>query len=165
MRLFILIATLLTCAVSVLPATDYSVSLDRWVDRSGDGLRQAGETEPPPYVSPILERQDGTYWMSGDWSLNVTPAGVRTWSGLQPGHYRLSIPTTSYPDFSLTTANIGSDDTIDSDFAANGIAEFDIIDTNVQLDVGFHSRRADLTLSTWIDRSRDGLRLTFPPFG
>ena len=158
MRLPFSVLALLTCTVSFLAAADYSVSFNRWVDRSGDGLRQVGETETPPYVSPGLEKQNGSEWIYSGGSLNVTPDGVRTWSGLQPGHYRMFIPTTSYPDFSLTAANVGTDDTIDSDFAANGIVEFDIINSNVQLDVGFLSRKANVILSAWIDRSRDGLR-------
>ena len=157
MRLHILILVLLTCSVSMVTAADYSVSFNRWVDRSGDGLRQVEETETPPYVSPSLEKQSGSEWIYGGGSLNVTPDRVRTWSGLQPGHYRMFMPTT-FPDFSLTTANVGTDDTIDSDFAANGIVEFDVINSNLQFDVGFLSRKANVILSSWIDRSRDGLR-------
>jgi regulation of enolase protein 1 (concanavalin A-like superfamily) len=132
-------------------------SLGAWLDRSRDGLHQTGETEPIYVSTPMLEVQNGSTW-SQQYSTPTSSGGRWTWTRLLPGHYRVTYATPF--GYAITAANVGSDDSIDSDIDSAGRFEFDIAGVNVRADAGYLDQSADASFGAWLDRSRDGLHQT-----
>jgi predicted phage tail protein len=133
-----------------------SISLGQWLDRSRDGVRQDGETEPVPAPAPQLEQ-----WMGSSWyQVYTTPTQVgdrRVWSSLFPGRYRARF--TVNPPFRFATADQGGDDARDSDVAADGTVELVIADGEaLSVDAGHVDMTGSISLGQWLDRSRDGVR-------
>ncbi|MCK6489361.1 MAG: Ig-like domain-containing protein [Planctomycetes bacterium] len=154
----ILISSLVLAAATAAAAEPLpgSISLGQWLDRSRDGVRQDGETEPVPAPIPQLEQ-----WMGSSWyQVYTTPTQAgdrRVWSSLVPGRYRARF--TTYSPFRFAAADQGGDDSRDSDVAADGTVELVIADGEaLAADAGFVDGRGGISLGRWMDANRDGIR-------
>ena len=85
------------------------LTVNVWLDANANGIFDAGEDAVPGTVTMILDKVDGTYHHQSSFS-NSTYRGMLS---LAPGEY---VVTATLPDgYSMTDANQGADDSVDSD--------------------------------------------------
>ncbi|MEZ5536233.1 MAG: SdrD B-like domain-containing protein [Thiolinea sp.] len=120
-----------------------------WLDENGDNLQTAGELG----LEGVSVQLSGTLG-NGVTFTPVTAVtdenGQYQFSGLYPGDYIVT-----FNDSGFVTADQGSDDTLDSDVAANGTAAVTLAsgDDNQTIDAGIAA--ASVTGRVWIDNNTE----------
>ncbi len=134
-----------------------------WDDVNRDGLRQP-EEPPLPGVDVAVAFEDG---IKGPITGNqTTDANGRYVITMPEGRYHLElIPSTAYGylDYSLTAANVGGDDSMDSDFSPSTLKSPSMTlvggSTVTAIDAGFaDAPRGIVRGRIWMDTNGNGLR-------
>ena len=140
-------------------------------DTNANGVRDAGE---PPLANVVLKARNTASTSALD---SVTTGADGTYTicsdtdGLTPGMYVVTLDTcqTAVGQRALTTPNVGSDDTRDSDFgAAPSPCGESSVTVNVpcwtcgpiegKTDGGFRAPGATVGELLWLDENNDGIR-------
>lgn len=126
-----------------------------WFDSDSDGLQDSTESGICG-VKVYLIDAGGTTVAS-----TVTDAsGLYTFSNLKPGTYSVQLDTTASAGYAVTTRNVGSDDSRDSDFNAAGRSDAVTLVSganNTSLDAGVVAL-ATIGDRVWLDSDADGLQ-------
>lgn len=125
-----------------------------WTDNNGNGLQDAGENGIQG-VTVTLTKPDNTTVTT------VTNAsGFYQFTNLSAGTYSVSFPATLAGGFGLTTANVGSDDSKDSDPSqGTGIASGIVLypgQNNTTVDAGYVLSNLTLGNKVFYDLNRSG---------
>ncbi len=123
-----------------------------WIDSNGNGIQESGESGLDG-VDVTLTRQ------SDQITLTTTTAngGAYLFENLQPESYTLSFVLPS--GYEATQADVGNDDTLDSDAGASLITVATVLDSNesdMSWDLGV-IERASIGDTVWRDDNRDGI--------
>ncbi len=127
-----------------------------WTDTDGDGVHDAGE----PVLAGVEVHVTGTDGAGNPVDLTVTtdPSGVWAVDGLVPGDYSVAFGTPS--GTVLTAPDKGSDDTLDSDPAAEGsTVDVTLTSGSSRDDIGAgYFTPGSVGGTVWTDLDGDGVR-------
>lgn len=137
-----------------------------WFDLDSDGLQDSGEPGVPNVTVVLHLSTDANCSTTGLMTTTTGANGEYLFDNLPPGNYFVCFDLTSLPaGFSRTTANVGGDDTIDSDADAAGqtaaTGALAAGTQNLTLDMGIiNSGSVSVGDRVWYDVDRDGLQDT-----
>ena len=136
-----------------------------WIDANEDGLQDPSEL---PQEGVVVQAIDANAMIAG--TATTDSDGLYLIDGLVPGTY--SLVFMGLDNYILTSSDVGSDDTIDSDVIAQGAqgvtGSFDIAsgEVNLDFDAGYiFSQPADGVISgvAWTDSDGNGIRESSNP--
>ncbi|NJN34722.1 MAG: hypothetical protein HC817_11195, partial [Saprospiraceae bacterium] len=128
-----------------------------WIDANKNGLQDVGEA-PVKDVIVQLHKADGALVATD----TTDAAGLYLFENLQPGEYYLQFVTNSLPNnYSFTTANVGTADSLDSDADALGktaVTTLEAGEIDLTWDLGITSKPASVGNFVWYDSIKDGFQ-------
>lgn len=128
-----------------------------WKDLNRDGLQQAGE---PGIVGVVVTLYDSSGNPVGSDTTDGT--GYYYFTDLQPGEYYIGVATTLTDGCTLSPANVGTNDLLDSDVSAitgrSVLTQLVAGENDPSWDVGYYTPFASIGDRVWKDRDRDGIQ-------
>ena len=138
------------------PPATASIGNFVWYDCDNDGIQDTSETGLSG-VTVRLMAADGTTVLS---TTSTNTNGFYQFSGLAAGTYQVHFGTKT--GYQLTTANVGTNDAIDSDANAttrlSGPIVLDIGENDTTVDAGMIALPAALGNYVWLDTDQDGIQ-------
>ncbi|MEJ8851345.1 SdrD B-like domain-containing protein [Variovorax rhizosphaerae] len=130
-----------------------------WTDTNGNGVQDAGEAGKAGVTVQVYTSVNGAPGtLVGTQTTDAN--GGYNFTGLKPGDYIVKF--TSPDGSTLTTANVGGNDGVDSDAGANGLTgvyKLTSGEVNTTVDAGFKPlATASLGDRVWNDTNRNGLQ-------
>lgn len=128
-----------------------------WKDLNRDGLQQSGE---PGIVGVVVTLYNSVGTPVGTDTTDGT--GYYYFTDLQPGEYYIGVATTLVDGCTLSPANVGADDTIDSDVSQTTgrsvLTQLVAGENDPTWDAGYYTPFASIGDRVWKDRDRDGIQ-------
>jgi len=128
-----------------------------WHDLNRDGLQQPGEPGIVGVVVTLFNAQGNAV---GTTSTDGT--GYYSFHDLQPGEYYIGVAATLKDGLTLSPANVGNDDTLDSDpsqiTGRTILTQLLAGENDPTWDVGYYTPFASIGDRIWRDMNRDGIQ-------